>query len=237
MKINIKNLKKTYDKVVLDGIDLEIYNHNALAIIGKSGCGKSTLLRILSGIEFPDGGTININESSIDKETVKEFQTHIGIVFQQHNLFPHLSVLDNITLILEKTRGYTKEDAKAKAITLLTKLQLRDEINKKPNNISGGQAQRASIARALSTDPEIIFLDEPTAALDPILTGEVLDSILELKSIGKDFIFVTHEIDFVRKFADYFIFMDEGKIVEEGNISELNNPKTEKLQLFLKRVI
>lgn len=237
MKISLKNVIKQYDKVVLDNIDLEIEGSNAIAIIGKSGCGKSTLLRLLSGIEFPDKGDISIKDSVIKKDTIKDFQKKIGIVFQQHNLFPHLTVLENITLILEKTRGFTKEDAKDKAIELLTKLYLHDEIHKKPNYISGGQAQRASIARALSTDPEIIFLDEPTAALDPILTGEVLDSILELKSLGKDFVFVTHEINFVKSFADYFIFIDEGKIVEKGHITHLDNPKTEKLQTFLRRVI
>lgn len=237
MKISLKNVVKKYDRIILDNINLEIEGPSAIAIIGKSGGGKSTLLRLLSGIEFPDQGDIYIQDTMVKENTIADFHKKIGIVFQQHNLFPHLTVLENITLILEKTRGYTKDDAKNKAIELLTKLHLDDEAHKKPNNISGGQAQRASIARALSTDPEIIFLDEPTAALDPILTSEVLDSILELKSLGKDFIFVTHEINFVKSFADYFVFIDNGKIIEQGSIDQLNNPETEALQAFMKKVI
>ena len=206
-------------------------------IIGKSGCGKSTLLRLMTGIELPDEGLLTINNCVVDKRTIKDFQKKIGIVFQQHNLFPHLSILKNITLILEKTKGYTKAEAKEKASILLEKLHLKDEILKKPPFISGGQAQRASIARALSTDPEMLFLDEPTAALDPILTSEVLDAILELKAQGIKFVFVTHEISFVKKFADYVVFMDEGKIVEEGKVEILDNPKSTLLKSFMNQVI
>jgi len=236
MTIKLENVTKRYDKTILNNINLNIKGYKSVAIIGKSGCGKSTLLRLLSGIEACTYGLIRIKDTEITETNIKTFQKKIGIVFQQHNLFPHISVLKNITLILEKTRGHSNEQAEKKAITLLNRLHLHGEIHKLPPFISGGQAQRASIARALSTDPDILFLDEPTAALDPILSAEVLDSILELKESGTTFIFVTHEIDFVRNFADYIVFMDQGEIVEEGPVEILNNPKTGILKSFVKKV-
>jgi polar amino acid transport system ATP-binding protein len=156
------------------------------------------------------------------------------MVFQQHNLLPHLTLQQNISLILEKTRGMRAEEAKAKAAGLLKQLHLDDEVNKKPEFVSGGQAQRASIARALSTDPELVFMDEPTASLDPILTKEVLDTVMDLKVSGTEFVFVTHEVNFVRQFAEYVLFMDEGSIAEQGEVDILDNPKTEKLKYFLR---
>jgi polar amino acid transport system ATP-binding protein len=234
MKINIKNLTKYYDKKILDNINLDLKEIHSIGIIGESGCGKSTLLRQLAAIEYPDEGTISINDIEIVEKNKKIYQDKIGYVFQKHNLFPHLSIKDNITLILSKVKKAKKEDAEKIAEEILKKMHLEDQMYKKPNKISGGQAQRASIARALSTDPEILFLDEPTAALDPILTGEVLNAINELKESGKDFIFVTHEIAFLKSFADYMIFMDKGKIVEHGYIGHLENPKSENLRKFLK---
>jgi polar amino acid transport system ATP-binding protein len=226
----------SYDMQILKNINIDIDGYKSIAIIGASGCGKSTLLRLISGIEFPDSGSISINEYNISRDTRKEFQKHIGYVFQKHNLFPHLTLKQNISLILEKTRGYTKEEADSRADSLLQMLHLEKESDKLPKHVSGGQAQRASIARALSTHPDILLLDEPTASLDPILTHEVLDAIHELKSIGKDFIFVTHEIGFVESFAEYFIFMDNGMILEHGKIECLNHPKTKKLSDFMDRV-
>lgn len=233
MDISLNSVSKSYDKQVLDNIDLELNDYNTLAIIGKSGCGKSTLLRLMTGIEEADSGDLVVNGYEVSAEKLKEYQSHIGMVFQQHNLFPHLTLLQNITLILEKTRLMQADEARFTALALLTQLHLEDEVNKKPNFVSGGQAQRASIARALSTDPELVFLDEPTASLDPILTKEVLDTVLDLKDRGTKFIFVTHEINFVRQFAEYVLFMDEGSIAEQGEVGILDNPQTEKLQNFL----
>lgn len=237
MNLRLNNIDKHYDKKVLHNIDLELRGYKSIALVGPSGCGKSTLLRLIAGIEFPEEGSVIINDIEINESTVKEHQKTIGYVFQKHNLFPHLSLLRNITLILEKTRGYTKDDAYNRGVDLLTMLHLADQKDKLPKNVSGGQSQRASIARALSTEPDLLLLDEPTAALDPILTYEVLDAVNELKDMGKDFIFVTHEISFVKSFADYFIFINEGEIIEHGEIRYIDEPKTEKLQEFMSKVI
>jgi ABC-type polar amino acid transport system ATPase subunit len=236
MIFELKNIHMSYDKLVLKNLSIMLEGYKSIAVIGASGCGKSTLLRLIAGIEFPESGYIRINRFDVKKETRSEYQKHIGYVFQKHNLFPHLTLQENITLILEKTRGFGKEEAKAKAYGLLEMLHLCEEKDKLPRNVSGGQAQRASIARAFCTDPDIILLDEPTASLDPILTHEVLDAIKELKNIGKDFIFVTHEIGFVQSFAEYFIFMDEGEIIEHGKIDNLKKPKTKKLVDFMDKV-
>ncbi|MEX1376398.1 MAG: ATP-binding cassette domain-containing protein [Eubacteriales bacterium] len=236
MKISIKNIVKHYDKKVLDDISVDIDGYSAVAIIGLSGCGKSTLLRLISGLEYAESGEIVINGWKINKENAKAYRDQLGFVFQKHNLFPHLTLKKNITVILEKVKGQSKEQAEKRAEELLATLHLTDEMNKLPANVSGGQAQRASIARALSTKPELLILDEPTASLDPILTHEVLMEIKHLKSMGKDFIFVTHELPFVKKFADYVIFIDNGKIAEQGEVSILDSPKTDKLKAFLKNV-
>lgn len=232
MDIKIKSLYKSYPKTnsVLKDINLDIKNVSCVGIIGESGCGKSTLLRQLAGIEDPDSGSIEINSISPIAQK-RLFQSKIGMVFQQHNLFPHLSIHKNITLILDKI--LKKKNADKRADEVLKQLFIYDERDKKPSEISGGQAQRASIARALATNPELIFLDEPTAALDPILTDEVLKAVTELKNNGINFIFVTHEISFLKKFADYIIFFQKGVICEHGEISCLKNPKTDELKAFL----
>lgn len=236
MRISLKNVTKDYDKRVLDDISLVIDGYSSVAIIGLSGCGKSTLLRLIAGIEYPQSGEIMINEWQVDKENTKEYQTHIGIVFQHHNLFPHLTLKENITLILEKIKGQSETEANERAEELLELLHLCVEMDKLPANVSGGQAQRASIARALSTRPSLLLLDEPTASLDPILTHEVLTEIKLLKSMGKDFIFVTHELAFVKSFAEYVIFIDNGKIIEHGKVNILQNPATDQLKAFMKNV-
>lgn len=236
MKLSLNNIIKNYDKRVLDGLSIDLEGCSSIAIIGPSGCGKSTLLRLIAGIEFPQSGSISINGTDIVPTAVSDYQRSIGVVFQKHNLFPHLSLKANITLILEKTRGIKKDVADKRADELLELLHLSDQKHKKPAKVSGGQAQRASIARALSTDPKLMLLDEPTASLDPVLTHEVLMAIKDLKSLGKDFIFVTHEIAFVKSFADYVIFINSGKILEHGNVEILSNPTTKELQAFLKNV-
>ena len=233
MKLEIKNLTKSYNKIVVNNLNLNVNGYSSIGIIGKSGCGKSTLLRLVSGLESFDSGLIKIDGIEVYKDNNRNLHRKMGIVFQDHNLFPHLTLMENITIILEKTRGYSKQDAKIKASHLLSELHLEDEIFKKPDEVSGGQAQRGAIARALSTDPEIIVMDEPTAALDPILTREVLESVIKLKGTGKKFIFVTHELKFVKEFAEYVVFMDQGAIVEEGSIEILNNPSSDKLKFFL----
>lgn len=233
MKLLINDVYKSYDgKVVLSNINLNV-TASSIGIIGESGCGKTTLLKQLAGIEIPDSGEIFINKISPIKEK-KYFQENIGYVFQKHNLFPHLNVRENISLILEKIKKYDKKNTKQIVDSVLERLHIQNIADQLPNHISGGQAQRASIARALATNPQLIFLDEPTAALDPILTEEVLKSVVELKKDGRDFIFVTHEIQFLKQFADYVIFLKNGEICESGDISCLVNPKTEELADFLK---
>jgi polar amino acid transport system ATP-binding protein len=233
MIIDIKNLSHTYDVEVLKDLNFKLEGYHSIAIIGISGSGKSTLLRMMSGLETPTYGEIFIDNQNV---LHPEYKKHIGFIFQHHNLFPHLTLLDNITLVLEKTRHMSKKDAKETALKYLSLLHLEDQVHKAPRNVSGGQAQRASIARALSTNPNTIFMDEPTASLDPILTYEVLSAVQELKELGKNFIFVTHVLSFVKDFADYVIFMDQGKIVEHGLPSILDNPQSEALEFFMKRV-
>lgn len=234
MKIELKNLSHTYDVEVLHNLNLVLEKYNAVAILGVSGSGKSTLIRLMAGLEKPTSGDIFVNDYDVIHD--EEYKKHVGFVFQSHNLFPHLTLKRNISLILEKTRGYSKEDAEKTAIEYLTLLKLEDQMEKIPKNVSGGQAQRASIARALSINPDIIFLDEPTSSLDPILTDEVLKAIEELKEMGKDFVLVTHVISFVKDFANYVVFMENGHIVEQGTPSILDQPKTKELQAFMQKV-
>lgn len=233
MNIYLEKLSHIYDVEVLSDLSLSLDGHKSVAIIGVSGSGKSTLIRLMSGLEKPSSGIIKINGHDVGEE---DYRKKIGFVFQNHNLFPHLSLKQNITLVLEKTRGFEKEEASAIAEKYLGMLHLEDQLHKLPKNVSGGQAQRASIARALSINPDIIFLDEPTSSLDPILTDEVLRAVEELKGLGKDFIFVTHVMGFVRDFADYVIFMDKGKIVEQGLPSILDHPQTKELYEFMRKV-
>ncbi len=233
MKIEINNVSHTYDVEVLNNLNLSLSKYKSVAIIGVSGSGKSTLIRMMSGLEKPTSGDIFINDFDVRDDAYKK---KIGFVFQSHNLFPHLTLKKNITLVLEKTRGFEKKAAEEIALKNLKLLHLEDQINKLPKNVSGGQAQRASIARALSMNPDIIFLDEPTSSLDPILTHEVLKAIEELRELGKEFVIVTHVMSFARDFADYIIFMYEGKIIEQGLPSILDNPQTRELKEFMEKV-
>lgn len=234
MKLVIENLSHTYDVQVLNKLNFNIDKYKSIGIIGVSGSGKSTLIRILSGMEKPTSGTIKINDIDvIDNDAYKK---NVGFVFQNHNLFPHLTLKKNITLVLEKTRNKTKDEAEEIATKYLSLMHLSDQVNKLPKNVSGGQAQRASIARALSVDPDIIFLDEPTASLDPILTNEVLTAVEELRDSGKEFVFVTHVMSFVKDFADYVIYMHDGHILEHGLPSILEEPKTIELKEFMRKV-
>ncbi len=233
MKLNINNISHSYDVEVLHDINFQLDKYKSIGIIGVSGSGKSTLIRIMSGMEQPTSGNVSINTMDVQSE---EYRKKIGFVFQNHNLFPHLSLKRNITLILEKTRGKTKTEAEEMALKYLNLLHLGDQVNKLPKNVSGGQAQRASLARALSINPEIIFLDEPTSSLDPILTHEVLTAIEDLRDLGKEFVFVTHVMSFVKDFADYVIFMYQGEIIEHGLPTILDNPSTFELKEFMRKV-
>jgi polar amino acid transport system ATP-binding protein len=222
MKLHLDNLSKTYDKNVLKDINLKVEDKKVIGIIGPSGGGKSTLLRILAGIEEADQGSIAINGSKISKENMNIYHKKIGFVFQNHSLFQHLSVLKN--------------EAEKKAKRLLKKFGLIEHIHKKPSQLSGGQSQRVSIVRSLSIDPDILFFDEPTSALDPILTFEVLETIIKLREEEKDFIIVTHEIGFAKEVADYIVFIDKGSIIEHGTASILDTPKSPELIEFLSKV-
>lgn len=237
MELKLKNVNKNYDqKEILKNISCDIKDKSAIAIIGPSGAGKSTLLRLLSMIEKPDSGTICVNNNHLETVNPDEYYKHIGFVFQSHTLFPHLSVLRNITLILEKVHCYTPDDAKTKALQLLNHFELSDHVHKRASQLSGGQSQRVSIVRSLAINPEVLFLDEPTSALDPVLTQEVLRTILKLREDNMNFVIVTHEILFAKKAADYIIFMEDGKIIEMGDVSILDTPKTPELRSYLSNV-
>lgn len=237
MELVIKNINKTYDeKDILRDINIEISKKSGIAIIGPSGAGKSTLLRLLSKIEEPDSGDIIVNEHDLKYTNVSEYYKQIGFVFQHHSLFPHLTVLRNITLVLEKVHGKTKEEAETIALKLLDRFELSEHTEKTASQLSGGQSQRVSIVRSLAINPEVMFLDEPTSALDPVLTQEVLKTILQLREEDMNFVIVTHEILFAKKAADYIIFMEDGKIVEAGDVSILDKPKTKELQNYLSNV-
>jgi polar amino acid transport system ATP-binding protein len=238
MKINLANINHAYHgKAILQDISLNLEHAEAIAIIGPSGAGKSTLLRLMSKIENPDSGAIFVNDIDVVQTEAKDYYKKVGFVFQSHNLFPHLTALRNITLVLEKVHNKSPEEAKRLAVDLLTQFELIEHMNKKPIQLSGGQAQRVSIIRSLAINPEVMFLDEPTSALDPILTREVLRTILKLREKNMRFVIVTHELGFAKKVADYILFMEDGRIVEHGPISILDKPQTESLKEFVEFVM
>ena len=242
MMLKLEKLTKTFGNLkVLDEISVELENINSLGIIGPSGGGKSTLLRLLAGLETITEGSIQLNNYKLNNEKGKkslEFHKNIGVVFQQYNLFPHLTALRNISLVLEKVHNKSKEEAENITIGLFKKFGLEEHKDKKPHQLSGGQKQRIAIVRALAIDSELLMLDEPTAALDPILTSEVLEMIGLLKKENKDFIIVTHEMGFAKEVCDRVIFMADGEIVEESSPEEMfSNPKNERTKNFLNMVL
>lgn len=224
----------------LDGIDLEIKRGEVIVIIGPSGCGKSTFLRSLNLLEKPTAGNIffngvDINDSKVD---INIHRQKMGMVFQQFNLFPHLSILKNITLAPMKLLKKTKEAAEKEAMLLLKRVGLEDRANAYPSQLSGGQKQRIAIVRALAMGPEVMLFDEPTSALDPEMVGEVLDVMKELAQEGMTMAVVTHEMGFAKEVADRVIFMDSGKIEEMGSPEEIfGNPKSPRLRDFLGKVL
>jgi arginine/lysine/histidine transport system ATP-binding protein len=239
--IKVKNLHKKFGKLsVLNGIDLHIKKGEVLVVIGPSGSGKSTFLRCLNLLEHPTGGEIifeNVNITSKRNDINKQRQK-MGMVFQQFNLFPHLTVLDNIALAPRKLKGLTEQEANQVACDLLRRVGLEEKAKSFPGQLSGGQKQRIAIVRALAMSPDVMLFDEPTSALDPEMVGEVLDVMKELASEGMTMVVVTHEMGFAREVGSRVLFMDEGKILEEAPPLELfSNPKNARTKEFLSKVL
>jgi len=242
--IKVTDLRKSFDGVqILKGITFSLHKGKVLGIIGPSGSGKSTVLRCVSQLESVDGGTIEIcGKTLVDggvycsKSEAREIGLKTGLVFQNFNLFPHMSVIENVTDAPIHVLKKTKEEAFSEARELLVRMNLSDREDYYPCQLSGGQQQRVSIARALALNPEVLFFDEPTSALDPELTGEILSVIRDLASSKMTMVIVTHEMSFARDTSDYVFFMDDGKIVEEGKPEDvISNPTQERTKLFLSR--
>ena len=241
MKLDLRDVTKIFGSTrALDGLSLRIESARVLVLIGPSGGGKSTLLRVLGGLEIPNGGEITLNDHrlSSDADALQAFRRRNGFVFQQFNLFPHLTALRNITLPLEKVHGHTSEEAHELAAQALTRFGLVEHAGKLPSQLSGGQQQRVGIARAIAFSPEILFLDEPTSALDPEMTAEVLELIQELAEAGQDIILSTHEMGFARAVADQVAFVASGKIAEIGPPQTVfGEPASAECRRFLSRVM
>lgn len=240
-KVIVNNLKKNFGKnEVLKGIDLTIDQGEVVCIIGPSGSGKSTFLRCLNRLEEINGGEVlidgtNIADKSID---INKARQNIGMVFQHFNIFPHLSVLDNITLAPTELGKTQKDASKEQALSLLAQVGLADKAEAFPNSLSGGQKQRVAIARALAMSPDIMLFDEPTSALDPEMVGDVLNVMKDLAKEGMTMVVVTHEMGFAREVADRVIFMDGGYVVEEGKPETIfNNPQNDRTKSFLDKVL
>ena len=241
MRIEFHGLTKKFEtgQVVLQSMDFADDVHS-LAIIGPSGGGKSTLLRILGGLLIPSEGEVSVNGKLLpkDDDELQKYRKEIGFVFQQGGLFRHMNALDNIVIPLMKVHGYSKEQATDRAMDLLTRFGLEEDILKKPAALSGGQQQRVAIARAIAARPNLLLLDEPTSALDPEYTTEVLDIVNELKQEGMDFIIVTHEMGFARHACEKAAFLCEGRLMEYGPSETLfHQPETEQLPGFLGKVL
>ena len=230
--LKIENLTKEYEgQKILDGINLEVKQGDVLVVVGPSGCGKSTLLRCINALEPIQGGTIKLQGMDIRKgsKNITTLRQKIGMVFQSYELFPHLTVLDNITLAPVKVQKRDKAEAQKEAMELLARVGLADKAKSYPRQLSGGQKQRVAIVRALCMHPEILLFDEVTAALDPEMVREVLDVMLDLAKQGKTMLIVTHEMQFAKAVADKVIFIDQGKIVEEAAPDKFfEHPETER---------
>ncbi len=239
--IEFTDVHKWYDEFhVLKGINLQIEKGEVLVICGPSGSGKSTLIRCLNRLEEYQQGTITMEGRDIHDKTlnVNALRTEIGIVFQQFNLYPHLTVLKNVTLAPLKVRKQKKEAANAKALELLERVGIHDQANKYPVELSGGQQQRVAIARALAMEPKVMLFDEPTSALDPEMINEVLNVMKDLARSGITMLCVTHEMGFAREVADRIVFMDYGELIDEAPPLEFfSNPKHERTKLFLKEIL
>ena len=239
--IQVKGLQKDFGStVVLKGIDMDIHKGDVVCIIGASGSGKSTFLRCLNMLEEPTGGSIVFEGADLtnDKVDLNLHRQKMGMVFQQFNLFPHLTILNNLTLAPMMLKKLSKEEAEAKALTLLDRVGLADRAKDYPNQLSGGQKQRVAIVRALGMEPEVMLFDEPTSALDPEMVGEVLEVMKSLAQAGMTMVVVTHEMGFAREVSNRVVFLDDGVIAEEGTPAEIfDAPKCERLQTFLSKVL
>ncbi|WP_439443776.1 amino acid ABC transporter ATP-binding protein [Listeria aquatica] len=239
--INVLNLHKHYGKnEVLKGIDLEIDAGEVVVVIGPSGSGKSTLLRCLNLLEKPSEGHVIFEDNDLLAKgtNINQLRQRMGMVFQAFNLFPHKTVLQNLTLAPTKVKGESEKDANKKAMELLKKVGLAEKATSYPANLSGGQQQRVAIARALAMNPDVMLFDEPTSALDPEMVGEVLNVMKELAKEGMTMVVVTHEMGFAREVADRVVFMDAGIIQEQGTPDEVfGNPKNERTKDFLGKVL
>lgn len=241
MKLEISKLTKTFGpQKAISSLSLALPDCQTLLFIGPSGSGKSTLLRLLAGLEYPDSGSIIINDHPIvyEEEELRKYRSSLGIVFQSWNLFPHLTALENIVLPLTIVHGLSREEAISRSLDLLQRFELKKHAHKKPYALSGGQVQRIALIRAVSIHPKMLMLDEPTSALDPQMTAEVLDLIMELKKDGKDFVLVTHHLQFAKKVADWVLFIAEGQIVEHGSPDKLfTNPKSPLVRDYMDKVL
>ena len=238
--LQVSGLRKAYgDKVVLRDLSLDVEPHDVVCLIGASGSGKSTLLRCLNLLEMVDDGTIefageDITDPRVDARAVR---SRMGLVFQAYNLFPHMTVLDNLTLAPRRVHGLSRAEAESRARDLLARFGLADKAGEHPDRLSGGQQQRAALARALVTDPSLVLLDEVTSALDPELVGEVLDIVRDLAQGGMTMVLATHEMDFAREVATRVCFLDEGTILEQGPPEQVfTAPRHDRTRQFLRRV-
>ena len=241
--ISVKDLKKYYNDgevKALDGVTTEIKKGEVVVVIGPSGSGKSTFLRSLNLLERPTGGTITFDGNDIMSPAtdINKLRQKMGMVFQHFNLFPHLTILRNMTIAPMKLHGLSKEEAEKKALALLERVGLADRANAYPSQLSGGQKQRIAIVRALAMDPEVMLFDEPTSALDPEMVGEVLEVMKNLAKAGMTMVCVTHEMGFAREVGTRVVFMDCGRIIEENTPEQIfTNPQNERLQAFLQKVL
>ena len=237
--ISIKGLYKAFgDNLVLKGIDLEVADKEVVVIIGPSGSGKSTLLRSINYLDVPSKGKISIDGKELSAADINRVRAEVGMVFQRFNLFPHMTVLDNITLAPRKVRKTAREEAEKDARMLLEKVGLADKAEAHPEQLSGGQQQRVAIARALAMKPRLMLFDEPTSALDPEMVKEVLDVMRSLAAEGMTMVIVTHEMGFAREVGDRLLFVDDGRIIEQGVPKEVfEHPKEERTKNFLSKVL
>ncbi len=239
--IKVTNLHKSFGSLsVLKGVNAQIKDGECVCVIGPSGSGKSTFLRCLNLLEQPDSGEININGVDVmdPKCDVDKLRLNVGMVFQHFNLFPHLTILENLTLAPLKLKPMTEEEAQAKARTLLDRVGVGDKADSYPSKLSGGQKQRVAIARALTLSPKVMLFDEPTSALDPEMVGEVLEVMKQLASEGMTMIVVTHEMGFAREVGDWVYFMDGGVVAESGTPKEIfEHPQNERTKTFLSKVL
>ena len=237
--LEIKNLKKSFGKKkVLNGIDLNVEQGDIIGIIGPSGCGKSTLLRCINLLEKPDSGQVIFEGDDLtDNKSFHETRRKIGMVFQQFNLFDHMSVIDNIIYAPVKLKIMDKKDAIKRARELLKEIDLSDLESNYPSSLSGGQKQRVAIIRTMIMNPDIILFDEPTSALDPEMIGEVTNLMREIASKGMTMLIVSHEMNFIKNFCKKIVFLSDGVVVEEGSSNEIfNKPKDERLKTFLSKI-